>query len=288
MTQKTLVGLIFSFAILIILAFNVLFTVNERQIALILQFGEPKRIVSAPGLNAKIPFIQNLIYYDARVLSFNPPVEQMILADQKRLDVDSFVKYKIIDPLKFYQSVKTEEIFRQRLNPTLNAALRNVLGRVNLLDVLSQQRSTIMDEINTTVSEAMNRFGVKILDVRIKRADLPAETSQAIFKRMRSEREKEAEEFRAQGKEQAQEIKARAEKEAIVILSQASKKGKILQGEGDKSALKAIGRVAAQNSEFYSFFKSLEAYKGTLIDENTTFFLSPNNDFMKYFKNKNK
>lgn len=286
MQQKTLIGLVVTCFLLVVLAFSTLFIVNEREIALVLQFGEPKRVVSEPGLTAKVPFIQNVIYYDSRVLSYNPPVEQMILADQKRLDVDSFVKYKITNPLKFYQAAKSEAAFTQRLSPILNSALRNVLGRVDLLDVLSQQRTAIMDEINTVVSSSTQRFGVEILDVRIKRADLPEETSQAIFRRMRSEREKEAAEFRAEGKEQAQLVRAKAEKQVEVILSEASKQGKTLQGEGDKIALQTVGRIASSDPEFYNFFKSMEAYKTTLANNETTFFLSPNNDFLKHFKNK--
>ena len=203
------------FVVLGILASSSLFIVTEAQQALVLQFGEIVREVRTPGLKLKIPFIQNVVMIDRRVLDLDPPVEQVILADQKRLDVDAFARYRIIDPRAFYQAAGSEVVLEQRLNSVVNSALRRVLGNVTLLAVLSAERTQVMTDSRQQVNREAKRFGVDIVDVRIRRADLPEETSQAIFARMRSEREREASEARAQGQEQAQQIRSRAERSAV-------------------------------------------------------------------------
>jgi len=266
-----------------ILASASLFTVNETQQALVLQFGEPRRVIQEPGLKAKIPFIQNVVIYDRRVLDLDPPSEQVILADQKRLDVDAFARWRIIDPLRFFQSVGSEAVLEQRLNTIVISALRRVLGNVTMLAVLSAERAKVMTDIKEQVNAEAQRFGIEIVDVRIRRADLPEETSQSIFARMRSEREREAAEFRAQGQEQAQQIRARAERERTVILAEAQRESQVLRGEGDNQAFRIIADATGKDAEFYTFYRTLQAYREALRADDTTLVLSPQGDFFKYF-----
>jgi membrane protease subunit HflC len=264
-----------------------LFTVNEAQQALVLQFGEPMRIIREPGLKAKIPFIQEVRMLDRRVLDLDPPVEQVILADQKRLDVDAFARYRIKDPLRFYQTAGTEAIAETRLNSIVNSSLRRVLGSVTLLAILSDERARVMNDIRGQVNGEAERFGIEIVDVRIRRADLPEETSQAIFARMRSEREREAAEARAQGQEQAQQIRSRAERERTVILAEAQRDAQILRGEGDNQALRLIGEATSSDPQFYSFYRTLQAYRASLNQDDTTLVLSPTGEFFRYFGDMN-
>jgi membrane protease subunit HflC len=268
-----------------ILASASLFTVNETQQALVLQFGEPRRVIQEPGLKAKIPFIQNVVLYDRRVLDVDPPVEQVILADQKRLDVDAFARYRITDPLRFFQSVGSELVLEQRLSTVVVSALRRVLGNVTVLSILSDERPRVMADIRTQVNGEAQRFGIEVVDVRIRRADLPEETSQSIFARMRSEREREAAEFRAQGQEQAQQIRSRAERERTVIIAEAQRDSQVLRGEGDNQAFRIIAEATGRDAEFYSFYRTLQAYRDSLRNEDTTMVLSPTGDFFKYFGN---
>ncbi len=260
-----------------------LFTVNEAQQALVLQFGEPVRVLRDPGLKAKIPFIQEVRILDRRVLDLDPPVEQVILADQKRLDVDAFARYRILDPLRFYQTAGTEAVAETRMNAIVNSALRRVLGSVTLLAILSDERPRVMNDIRGQVNDEAKRFGIEIVDVRIRRADLPEETSQSIFARMRSEREREAAEARAQGQEQSQQIRARADRERTVILAEAQRDSQILRGEGDNQALKLIAEATSRDPQFYSFYRTLEAYRKALNKDDTTMVLSPTGEFFRYF-----
>ncbi|MBY6263363.1 protease modulator HflC [Azospirillum sp. 412522] len=266
-----------------VVASSALFTVNEAQQALVLQFGEPRRVIQEPGLKVKIPFIQEVRLLDRRVLDLDPPVEQVILADQKRLDVDAFARYRIHDPLRFYQTAGTEAVAETRLNSIVNSSLRRVLGNVTVLAVLSDERARIMTDIKGQVNDEAKRFGIEIVDVRIRRADLPEETSQSIFARMRSEREREASEARAQGQEQSQQIKSRAERERTVIIAEAQRDAQILRGEGDNSALKLIAEATSQDPGFYGFYRSLEAYRKSLNGNDTTMVLSPTGEFFRYF-----
>lgn len=266
-----------------VIASSALFTVNEAQQALVLQFGEPRRVIQDPGLKVKIPFIQEVRILDRRVLDLDPPVEQVILADQKRLDVDAFARYRIHDPLRFYQTAGTEAVAETRLNSIVNSALRRVLGNVTVLAVLSDERARIMTDIKGQVNDEAKRFGIEIVDVRIRRADLPEETSQSIFARMRSEREREASEARAQGQEQSQQIKSRAERERTVIIAEAQRDAQILRGEGDNNAIKLIAEATSQDPAFYGFYRSLEAYRKSLNGNDTTMVLSQTSEFFRYF-----
>ncbi|WP_029007265.1 protease modulator HflC [Azospirillum halopraeferens] len=260
-----------------------LFTVNEAEQGLVVRLGEPRRVIQEPGLKAKVPFVENVVMMDRRVLDLDPPVEQVILADQKRLDVDAFARYRIVDPLRFFQTAGTEAVAETRLNAIVNSSLRRVLGSVTLLAVLSDERARVMNDIRDQVNEEARRFGIEIVDVRIRRADLPEETSQAIFARMRSEREREASEARAQGQEQAQQIRSRAERERTVILAESQRDSQILRGEGDNQAFQIIAEATSMDPQFYGFYRSLEAYRNALNQDDTTLVLSPNGEFFRYF-----
>ncbi len=267
-----------------ILASASLFTVNETQQALVLQFGEPRRVIKEPGLKIKIPFIQNVVIMDRRVLDLDPPVEQVILADQKRLDVDAFARYRIHNPLRFYQTVTNEVRAENRMNSIVNSALRRVLGSVTLLAVLSEERARVMNDIRAQVNAEAQDLGIEIVDVRIRRADLPEETSQSIFARMRSEREREAAEARAQGQEQSQQIRSRAERERTVLLAEAQRDAQKLRGEGDNQALRIIAEATSSDPQFYTYYRSLEAYRKTMSKGDTTYVLSPDSSFFRFFR----
>ena len=273
---------------LLLVIFNALFIVKQTEQALVLQFGDPIRVIKEPGLKIKIPLIQNAIFYDTRVLDFDAEVEEVILSDQKRLLVDAFIRYQIVDPLKFYQSVSNENGFKARVGGILSGSLRRVLGSNPLEVVLSVNRSELMEKIQGELDNESSNFGVKMIDVRIKRADLPKANSEAIFARMRAEREKEARQFRAEGSEESQIIKSKAEKERTVIIAEANKKSQTIRGEGDGSAIKIYAKAFNKDKEFFKFYRSMEAYKKVFKegDDDPTLILSPESDFFKYFGNK--
>ena len=282
LNKKFFIGIVI---IAIIIFFNALFIVRQTQQTLILQFGDPIRIIQKPGLNIKIPLIQTAIYYDVRILEFDAEVEEVILSDQKRLLVDAFIRYKIVDPLKFYQAVGNENGFKARVTGLLSGSLRRVMGGDPLEVVLSQDRTSLMEEIQEGINlEAVN-FGVSIVDVRIKRADLPKANSEAIFGRMRAEREKEARQFRAEGAEESQKIKARAEKNKVIIVAEAKKKSQIIKGLGDEEAVRIYANAFNKDKEFFAFYRSMEAYKQAFLEgeDDPTLILSPDSDFFKYF-----
>jgi len=281
--NRTLIIAGVALVVLLILASASLFTVTQAQQALVVQLGAIKRVIQEPGLKAKIPFIEDVVYIDRRVLDLDPPVEQVILADQKRLDVDAFARYRIIDPVRFFQSLRTEAAASAQMGSVVNSAMRRVLGSVTLLAILSEERVRVMNEIRDQVNAEAKGRGIEIVDVRIRRADLPEETSQSIFARMRSEREREAAEARAQGQEQSQQIKARAERERTVILAEAQRDAQIQRGEGDNQALKTIADATSSDPQFYAFYRSLEAYRKALNKDDTTLVLSPTGEFFRYF-----
>ena len=282
LNKKFFIGIVI---IAIIILFNALFIVRQTQQTLILQFGDPIRIIQKPGLNIKIPLIQTAIYYDIRILEFDAEVEEVILSDQKRLLVDAFIRYKIVDPLKFYQAVGNENGFKARVTGLLSGSLRRVMGGDPLEVVLSQDRTSLMEKIQEGINlEAVN-FGVSIVDVRIKRADLPKANSEAIFGRMRAEREKEARQFRAEGAEESQKIKAKAEKDKVIIVAEAKKKSQIIKGLGDEEAVRIYANAFNKDKEFFAFYRSMEAYKQAFLEgeDDPTLILSPDSDFFKYF-----
>ncbi len=260
-----------------------LFTVYQTQQALVLQFGEPKRVVKEPGLNMKLPVIQQVEMFERRVLDYNAPPVEVILGDQKRLVVDAFARYRIEDPLRFRQTVGNEQQFRGRLEPILYSALRSVLGEVSLFTVLSADRTQLMSRIRQEANAALERFGVDIVDVRIKRADLPQANSEAIFRRMQTEREREAKELRAQGAEIAQRIRARADRERRVLIAEAQREADILRGQGDAESINIFAEAVGQDVGFFDFYRSMQAYKQALTDDSTSVVLSPDNEFFRFF-----
>lgn len=259
------------------------YIVYQPEQAIVLQFGEPVRWVKEPGLKFKVPLIQNVVFYDTRLLNLDPPAQEVVLNDKKRLDVDSFTRYQIVDPLKFYQTVKNETQARSKLEEIVNSSLRKVLGRVTLTELLSQQRTQIMADISKTVKKDAEAIGVSVADVRIRRADLPMEVMQAINERMKTERQRDAKEFRAKGQQKAQNIRATADKEAAIIVAEAEKQSQILRGEGDKESVAIWNKIVGQNVDFYEFYRSLEAYRKSLGDNETSLVLSPDSQFFKYF-----
>ena len=267
----------------LILLFSSVYLVYQPEQAIVLQFGEPVRLVNEPGLKFKVPFIQNVVFYDSRLLNLDPPAQEVVLNDKKRLDVDSFTRYRIVDPLKFYQTVRTEEQARSKLAEIVNSSLRKVLGRVTLTELLSEQRTQIMQDISSTVKKDAEAIGVSVADVRIRRADLPIEVMQAINHRMRTERERDAKEFRAKGQQQAQNIRATADKEATIIVAEAEKNAQITRGEGDNEAVKLWNKTVGQDVDFYEFYRSLDAYRKSLAVDDTSLVLSPDSAFFKYF-----
>ena len=283
MNPKRTVIIIFLF-LLFLTAYGSMFVVHQVQQVLVLQFGDPKRIIKEPGLKFKLPLIQNTVDYDKRILDYDLPVEEIIASDQKRLVVDPFARYKILDPLKFYQTVRNENGIRNRLNSIIIAELRRVEGGVELSSLLTDKRQSIMSDIRDEVNREAQRFGIEVIDVRIRRADLPEANSLAIYDRMKSEREKEAREYRAQGQEASKRIRSIADRDKTVILANASKKGQILKGEGDSQSIKIYANAFKKDPEFFMFYRSMQAYKESLSDESTTMVLSPNSDFFKYFR----
>jgi modulator of FtsH protease HflC len=283
MNRSLLIGLGALGAVVLVLALSALFTVHQTQQALVLQFGDPKRVVREPGLHVKLPFIQNAVYIDRRVLDFDADSQEVILGDQKRLVVDSFLRYRIMDPLRFYQSVGDEALLRGRINTILDASMRRVLGEVPLFTVLSADRVALMNRIRDQANQEARQFGIDILDVRIKRADLPAENAQAIYRRMQTEREREAKELRAQGAELAQRIRARADRERRVIIAEAERESEIIRGEGDANSVRIFAEAVGRDVDFFTFYRSMQAYREALGDDSTSFVLSPDSEFFQFF-----
>ena len=283
MMNKTV--LIFFIVAISFLGLNSLFTMDERQQGLVLQFGEPKRVIQTSGLHFKLPLIQNVVRYDVRILEYDLPIEEVIAVDKKRMLIDSFTRFKITDPLEFYKTVGTESSVRNRLNSNVISSLRRVVGRVTLEELLSEERSNIMENIKVEVNNEASRFGIEVVDVRIRRADLPEANSQAIYERMISERVREAKEFRAKGSEIAQKIRAEADKERTVILAEATKKSEILRGEGESQSVNIYADAFQQDPEFYSFYRSMQAYGNVLGEDGTTMILSPDSEFLEFFNN---
>ena len=262
-----------------------LFTVKEINQAIVLQFGDPKRVIAQPGLKVKIPFIQNVVFLDRRILSLDPHPEEVIASDQKRLIVDAYARFKIVDALKFYISVGDERVARSRLATIINSRLRNVLGKQSLATLLSEDRTKQMAIIQEGVNAEAAKFGIEIIDVRIKRADLPQANSEAIYKRMQTEREREAKEFRAKGAEMAVTITSTADKKVTVILANAEKQSEIMKGEGDGIRNKIFADAFGKDPQFFSFYRAMQAYEKALVGGETSLILSPDSDFFKFFGN---
>lgn len=266
-------------------ASSTLFTVHQTQQVLITQFGEPRRVIQEPGLHWKLPFIQAVITFDRRLLDFDAPGEEVILGDQRRLIVDSFTRYRITDPLRFFQTVgATEAGIRARLNSIVTSSLRRVLGNEPLLSVLSTDRTRIMGEIRRQVNEEARQFGIAVEDVRIRRADLPGENTQAILSRMQSERERVAREARAEGAEVAQRVRASAERERTVLIAEAQAQADILRGQGEQEAIRIFAEAFQRDPAFFQFWRTMQAYREAFSEGDTRLVLTPDSEFFRYFR----
>jgi len=265
-----------------IIASSALFTVHQTQQALILQFGNPVKVVQEPGLHFKMPFVQNAEFYDSRILDLDPPAQEVILADQKRVNVDAFARYRITDPLEYRKRAQTDANFRDVFGSRLNASIRAEIGRILLGDMLTQKRAQVMEIIANQMKAFAPESGVKVVDVRIGRTDLPETTAQSVYNRMRSDRVAHAAQLRAVGEEQKLRIQAEADRERTVILAEAQRQSQILRGQGDGERNRILGTAYGKDAKFFDFYKSLEAY-GVALGEGTTMVLSPDSEFFRFF-----
>ncbi|GAB3452829.1 protease modulator HflC [Insolitispirillum peregrinum] len=265
-----------------VLAVASLFTVRQTEQAIVVQFGNPRQVIKEPGLHFKIPFIQQVLYYDSRILSLNPRGQEVPLVDQKRIIVDSFARYRIVDPLQFYKAVVNTRVFEDRFGAILNSAVRDNLGSSELADLLTEKRGTVMQNIANSVRQRSSEFGIEVLDVRIGRTDLPDQTSQSVYNRMRSSRISLAKQLRAEGEELKVKIQAEADRDRTVLLADARKNAEILRGEGDAQRNTVLADAYNRDPEFFRFYRSLDAYREAL-DSGTTMVLSPDSEFFKYF-----
>jgi modulator of FtsH protease HflC len=268
-----------------IFAMSSLFIVDQTEQALVLQFGQPLRVIRTPGLQVKKPFIQNVIIYDKRLLDFEPPPEEVIASDQKRLIVDTYARYRITNPLLFYQSVASEVTARARLGALVSGTLRQIIGNVTLSALLSPQRATIMRQIRDEVAGQAKPFGIDVVDVRIRRADLPPQNSEAIFARMRSERQQQAALYRGEGAQAAKTVRANADRERTVILADAQRDAQKVRGDGDAKAIEIYANAYDQDKNFFVFYRSLQAYRDAFNGKNTSFVLNPSGSFFRFFEN---
>ena len=267
----------------LLLLFTSLFTVQQTQQALVVRFGEPLRFINTVGLHLKTPF-DRVVYFDRRVLNLDLPEEEVIAQDRKRLVVDAFARWRITDPLRFYQSLTNTDTARLRLQPILASNVRRILGAETFAAVLSGQRAELMHDIRDTMNVETRNFGIYVLDVRIKRADLPAANSDAIYSRMQQERVREANEFRAQGDQISQEIRSKADRDVTVLEAEATKQSEILRGEGDGERNRIFADAFNRDAEFFAFYRSMRAYTESMKGNNTTIVLSPNSEFFRYFE----
>jgi len=279
-----IVSLILLF-ILAIVAYSSLFAVQQTEQALVVRFGRPVNVVTEPGLHVKAPFIDTVIPIDKRILDLENPAQEVIASDQKRLVVDAFARYRIKDALKFYQSVGTIQAANLQLATLLNAALRRVLGEVTLIQVVRDAREALMARIRDQLDKEADAYGIQVVDVRIRRADLPDQNSQAVYQRMETERQREAAEFRAQGNQKAQEIKSNADREATVIVAEANSKAEQIRGEGDAERNRLFAEAYGKDPDFFAFYRSMSAYESGLRSNDTRFLLRPDSDFFKFFGN---
>jgi membrane protease subunit HflC len=267
----------------LMLLYSMFFTVRQTEQALVLQFGNPIHEIDQPGLHFKLPY-QDVVNYDRRILDFEQPAEEVIASDQKRLVVDTYARYRIADPLRFYQSVGSELVVRTRLASIITGALRRVVGNVALQAVVADKRASIMQQIRAEVNQQAKALGLDVVDVRIRRADLPEENSQAVFDRMKSERQREAAQFRAEGAQRAQEIRADADRQRIEILADAQKQAQILRGQGDANSINIYANAYNTDRSFFAFYRSLQAYRDGLTGQSTTLVLTPDSEFFRFLE----
>ncbi len=264
-------------------AYSSLFTVYETRQAIVIRLGNPIRVITEPGLHFKAPFIDNVVYIDKRILDLENPAQEIIAADQKRLVVDAFARYKIVNPLRFYQAIGTVPAANSQLSTLLNAALRRVLGESSFQALVRDDRDALMLRIRQQLDREAERYGINVVDVRIRRADLPDANSQAVYQRMQTERQREAAEFRAQGSQRAQEIRSRADRDVTVLLAEANAKGEQIRGEGDATRNRIFAEAYSKDPDFFAFYRSMQAYESGLGHNDTRMVLKPDSEFFRYF-----
>jgi membrane protease subunit HflC len=269
--------------LLIIIGYSSVFTVQQTEQALVVRFGAPVQVVTDPGLHFKVPFTDTVIPIDKRILDLENPAQEVIASDQKRLVVDAFARYRIKNALQFYQSVGSIQAANLQLTTLLNSGLRRVLGEVTLIQVVRDQREELMARIRDQLDHEAANYGIQVVDVRIRRADLPDQNSQAVYQRMKTERQREAAEFRAQGNQKAQEIRSNADREATVIVAEANSKGEQIRGEGDAERNRLFAEAYGQDPDFFAFYRSMTAYETGLKSNDTRFLLRPDSDFFRFF-----
>jgi len=285
--KNGIAGIVALFVVLVavVVGYSSLFTVSETQQVLLVRLGEPVRVVTTPGLNFKVPFIDTVISIDKRILDLENPAQEVIASDQKRLVVDAFARYRIKDALRFYQTLGSIQAANIQLTTLLNAALRRVLGEVTFITVVRDDRDALMSKIRTQLDRETASYGISVVDVRIRRADLPEQNSQAVYQRMQTERQREAAEFRAQGGQKAQEIRSRADREATVIIADANSSAEQVRGEGDGERNRLFAEAYGKDADFFAFYRSMTAYENSLKSNDTRFLLRPDSEFFRYFAN---
>src|SRR3954471_4327587 len=274
---------LFVLIVLLVIGYSSLFTVTQTEQVLVVRLGEPVRVVTEPGLNFKAPFIDTVISIDKRILDLENPSQEVIASDQKRLVVDAFARYRIKNALRFYQSIGTIQAANIQLTTLLNAALRRVLGEVTFIQVVRDEREALMARIRDQLDKEADGYGISVVDVRIRRADLPEQNSQAVYQRMQTERQREAAEFRAQGGQKAQEIRSNADREATVIVAEANSTAEQTRGVGDAERNRMFAEAYGQDKDFFTFYRSMTAYENGLRSGDTRFLLRPDSDFFRFF-----
>ena len=283
MSQAMRIGMLIALALLVVALSSAFYVLPEATQALPLRFGRPLAIEREPGLKLKWPFIDTIIYFDARLLSLEPPTELIILGDQKRIEVDTYTQFRISDPLRFNQTVHTLQQARTELSQIVGSSLRRVLGQIQLHALLSDERRRITETVRADVAASAQPLGIEVADVNIRRADLPPETSSAIYDRMASERDREAKELRAQGFEWAQQIQARADRERTILLAEAQREAKIIRAEGDAEANRLFAEAFGKDPQFFAFYRTMQSYRQALAEAHPTLVLSPNTELLRYF-----
>ena len=277
-------GLVAALIVLaLIIAYGTLFTVYQTHQALVVRLGEPVRVVTDPGLNFKVPLIDNVISIDKRILDLENPAQEIIASDQKRLVVDAFARYRIQDPLRFYQRVGTIQGANAQLSVLLNSAIRRVLGEATLTHVVRDERAQLMGKVREQLDRDARDFGIQVVDVRIRRADLPDQNSQAVYQRMQTERQREAAEFRAQGSQRSQEIRSKADRDVTVLVAEATSKAEQARGEGDAERNRIFAEAFGKDPDFFSFYRSMQAYEAGMRHNDTRMVLNPESEFFRYF-----
>lgn len=271
--------------VVVIVGYSSIFTVSQTEQALVVRLGRPVAVVSEPGLNFKAPFIDSVISIDKRILDLENPSQEVIASDQKRLVVDAFARYRIKNPLRFYQSIGTIQAANIQLTTLLNAALRRVLGEATFINVVRDEREGLMTKIREQLDREADQYGIQVVDVRIRRADLPEANSQAVYQRMQTERQREAAEFRAQGGQKAQEIRSRADREATVIIAEANSTAEQTRGAGDAERNRLFAEAYGRDPDFFAFYRSMSAYETGLRSNDTRFLLRPDSEFFRFFAN---